>query len=82
MGSGFSIRARRSTAAQQLALLQVKREISATDPHGRFNTADIRSRLVGIPAHAREPLCHGAAYIAVRSRHGDPNPLLDAGCIA
>jgi hypothetical protein len=35
MGSGFSIRARRRTAAQQLALLQVKREISATDPHGR-----------------------------------------------
>jgi hypothetical protein len=36
MGSVFSIRARRSTAAQQLALLQVKREISATDPHGRL----------------------------------------------
>src|ERR1700681_3871808 len=36
MGSAFSIRARRSTAAQQLALLQVKREISATDPHGRL----------------------------------------------
>ena len=36
MGSGFSIRARRRTAAQQLALLEVKREISATDPHGRL----------------------------------------------
>src|SRR5689334_9501973 len=36
MGSVFSIRARRRTAAQQLALLQVKREISATDPHGRL----------------------------------------------
>ena len=36
MASGFSIRARRRTAAQQLALLQVKREISATDPHGRL----------------------------------------------
>src|ERR1700742_909880 len=36
MGSGYSIRARRRTAAQQLALLQVKREISATDPHGRL----------------------------------------------
>jgi hypothetical protein len=36
MGSGFSIRARRRTAAQQLALLQVKREIRATDPHGRL----------------------------------------------
>src|SRR5947209_18303025 len=36
MGSGFSIRARRRTAAQQLALLQVQREISATDPHGRL----------------------------------------------
>ena len=36
MGSGSSIRARRRTAAQQLALLQVKREISATDPHGRL----------------------------------------------
>jgi hypothetical protein len=36
MGSAFSIRARRRTAAQQLALLQVKREISATDPHGRL----------------------------------------------
>ncbi|HEY2497067.1 MAG TPA: ChaN family lipoprotein [Candidatus Angelobacter sp.] len=36
MGSGFSIRARRTTAAQQLGLLQVKREISATDPHGRL----------------------------------------------
>src|SRR6476661_6393172 len=36
MGSGFSIRARRRTAAQQLALLDVKREISATDPHGRL----------------------------------------------
>src|SRR5579859_5564848 len=36
MGSGFSIRARRRTAAQQLALLQVKREIKATDPHGRL----------------------------------------------
>jgi len=36
MGSGFSIRARRRTAAQQLALLEVKREIRATDPHGRL----------------------------------------------
>lgn len=36
MASGSSIRARRRTAAQQLALLQVKREISATDPHGRL----------------------------------------------
>jgi hypothetical protein len=36
MASGVSIRARRRTAAQQLALLQVKREISATDPHGRL----------------------------------------------
>jgi hypothetical protein len=36
MGSSFSIRARRTTAAQQLGLLQVKREISATDPHGRL----------------------------------------------
>lgn len=36
MESGFAIRARRRTAAQQLALLQVKREISATDPHGRL----------------------------------------------
>jgi hypothetical protein len=36
MGSGFAIRARRRTAAQQLALLQVKREIRATDPHGRL----------------------------------------------
>jgi hypothetical protein len=36
MGSVFAIRARRRTAAQQLALLQVKREIRATDPHGRL----------------------------------------------
>lgn len=36
MGSDFAIRARRRTAAQQLALLQVKREIRATDPHGRL----------------------------------------------
>jgi hypothetical protein len=36
MRSGFSLRARRRTAAQQLALLQVKREISATDPHNRL----------------------------------------------
>ncbi len=36
MGSGFAIRARRRTAAQQLALLRVKREIRATDPHGRL----------------------------------------------
>ncbi|HZD95040.1 MAG TPA: ChaN family lipoprotein [Candidatus Sulfotelmatobacter sp.] len=36
MRSSFSIRARRRTAAQQLALLQVQREISATDPHGRL----------------------------------------------
>lgn len=36
MGSVFSIRARRRTAAQQLALLQVKREIGASDPHGRL----------------------------------------------
>jgi hypothetical protein len=36
MGSTFSIRARRRTAAQQLALLRVKREISASDPHGRL----------------------------------------------
>jgi hypothetical protein len=36
MSGDFSIRARRRTAAQQLALLQVKREISATDPHGRL----------------------------------------------
>src|SRR5258708_35373098 len=36
MGSGFAIRAGRGTAAQPLALLKVKREISATDPHGRL----------------------------------------------
>ncbi len=36
MRTGFSIRARRQTAAQQLALLQVQREISATDPHCRL----------------------------------------------
>src|SRR5262249_2440255 len=36
MSRGFAIRARRRTAAQQLALLQVKREIGATDPHGRL----------------------------------------------
>lgn len=36
MSSGFAIRARRRTAAQQLALLEVKREIQATDPHGRL----------------------------------------------
>ena len=36
MARGFAIRARRRTAAQQLALLQVKREIGATDPHGRL----------------------------------------------
>ena len=30
------IRARRRTAAQQMALVQVKREISATDPHARL----------------------------------------------
>jgi hypothetical protein len=36
MESTFSIRARRRTAAQQLALLEVKREISATDSHGRL----------------------------------------------
>src|SRR5258708_31986343 len=36
MGNAFSIRARRRTAAQQLALLEVKREISATDSHGRL----------------------------------------------
>ncbi|HET9182959.1 MAG TPA: ChaN family lipoprotein [Candidatus Angelobacter sp.] len=36
MGSVSLIRARRRTAAQQLALKQVKREINATDPHGRL----------------------------------------------
>jgi hypothetical protein len=36
MSGDLSIRAQRRTAAQQLALLQVKREISATDPHGRL----------------------------------------------
>src|SRR5262245_56280833 len=36
MGRGLAIRTRRRTAAQQLALLQVKREIRATDPHGRL----------------------------------------------
>jgi hypothetical protein len=36
MGSVSIIRARRRTAAQQLALQQVKREINATDPHGRL----------------------------------------------
>lgn len=36
MGNRFSIRAHRRTAAQQLALLEVKREIRATDPHGRL----------------------------------------------
>ena len=36
MSGDISIRAQRRTAAQQLALLQVKREISATDPHGRL----------------------------------------------
>jgi hypothetical protein len=36
MRNAFSIRARRRTAAQQLALLEVKREISATDSHGRL----------------------------------------------
>jgi hypothetical protein len=36
MRTGFSSRTRRQTAAQQLALLQVQREISATDPHCRL----------------------------------------------
>jgi len=36
MRSAYTIRARRRTAAQQLALLEVKREISATDSHGRL----------------------------------------------
>ncbi len=36
MGSVSTIRARRRTHAQQLALLQVKRDINATDPHGRL----------------------------------------------
>ncbi len=36
MGSVSLIRARRRTAAQQLALQQVKREINAADPHGRL----------------------------------------------
>jgi len=36
MSGDTSTRAQRRTAAQQLALLQVKREISATDPHGRL----------------------------------------------
>ena len=36
MSGDISIRAQRRTAAQQLALLQVKREIRATDPHGRL----------------------------------------------
>ena len=36
MGSVSLIRARRRTAAQQLALEQVKRDINATDPHGRL----------------------------------------------
>ena len=36
MSGDTSIRAQRRTAAQQFALLQVKREISATDPHGRL----------------------------------------------
>src|SRR5262250_3269568 len=36
MARSFAIRAQRRTAAQQLALLQVKREIRATDPHGRL----------------------------------------------
>ena len=36
MGSVSISRARRRTAAQQLALKQVKRQINATDPHGRL----------------------------------------------
>lgn len=36
MDSVSLIRARRRTAAQQLALKQVKRQINATDPHGRL----------------------------------------------
>src|SRR5882724_2535642 len=36
MRSAYTTRARRRTAAQQLALLEVKREISATDSHGRL----------------------------------------------
>jgi hypothetical protein len=36
MGTVSSIRARRRTAAQQLALKQVKRQINATDSHGRL----------------------------------------------
>lgn len=36
MSSVSITRARRLTAAQQLALKQVKRDISATDPHGRL----------------------------------------------
>jgi hypothetical protein len=36
MGSVSLIRARRRTAAQQLALKQVKRDINLTDPHGRL----------------------------------------------
>lgn len=36
MGSVSTIRARRRTHAQQLALMQVRREINATDPHGKL----------------------------------------------
>src|SRR5215831_14823215 len=51
MGSVSTIRARRRTAAQQLALLQVKREISATDPHVRLKY--LRDFTEAYPSYAR-----------------------------
>jgi hypothetical protein len=63
MGSVSIIRARRRTAAQQLALKQVKRQINATDPHGRlkylrdFTEAYLNYQKVLAPAELEQKYC-------------------------
>jgi hypothetical protein len=68
------MRARRRTAAQQLALLQVQREISATDPHGRlkyvrdFSEAFRDYHRALSPAELRQR-CSGAQVLLLGDYH-------------
>ena len=74
MGSVSLIRARRRMAAQELALRQVKRQISATDPHARlkylrdFAEAFVNYRRVLAPPEL-EQQCRKADVLLVGDYH-------------
>jgi len=77
MRSLSSIRARRRTAAQQLALLQVKRRIGAADPHGRLKyLRDFTEAFVDydhvMEASELEQLCRQADILLVGDYHALP----------